>query len=442
MIKQLAAWLVFGTTVIVAGCASNKPYSINLMPAPGIYAEAAYDPFPRDLPIGEFQPGVFYATGREPAREGSAERFYENERAHMLRLGVARVALARQGITWDEARRISLAKSRTGKYPLRVASVEEYGILKESITPFHELEIQEAASDRPGEQFARDINAVLARSDAKDIYVYVHGYKVNFENPILVATELWHFLGYEGVFTAFSWPSTPSMWAYMRDAESAAYATRNLVHFIELLARETDAERIHILGYSAGTRLVLDTLDGLSLVYLARPADQPRRDLRLGNVILVGSDVDRDIFAAMLARGLLRMQDRLTIYLSERDEALGFSTFIFGRNRLGQFLGAENVRPAAVRFLREHDDLVVVNVTGAEKSGVGGGHSYFRQSPWASSDILMTLRYDLDPEQRGLVTTDEVPIWEFPPDYLERLRASLARIDPAGPRAPALATTP
>jgi serine O-acetyltransferase len=180
-----------------------------------------------------------------------------------------------------------------------------------------------------------------------------------------------------------------------------------------------------ILG--AGTRLVLDTLDRLSLVYIARPADQPRRDLRLGNVILVGSDVDRDIFGAMLARGLLRMQDRLTIYLSERDEALGFSTFIFGRNRLGQFLGAEDVRPPAVRFLRGHDNFVVVNVTAAEKSGVGGGHSYFRQSPWASSDILMTLRYDLDPEQRGLVTTDAVPIWEFPPDYLERLRASLAR---------------
>ena len=65
----------------------------------------------------------------------------------------------------------------------------------------------------------------------------------------------------------------------------------------------------------------------------------------------------------------------------------------------------------------------------AEASDAGNGHAYFRKSPWASSDVLMTLATDLGPEERGLVREDS-PIWIFPPDYLERLRAALGRVVP------------
>ncbi|NIT60672.1 MAG: alpha/beta hydrolase, partial [Aliifodinibius sp.] len=51
--------------------------------------------------------------------------------------------------------------------------------------------------------------------------IYVHGYKVVFENPMLVATELWHFLGYDGVMVGYAWPSTPSRWAYLRDTDTS-----------------------------------------------------------------------------------------------------------------------------------------------------------------------------------------------------------------------------
>ena len=53
----------------------------------------------------------------------------------------------------------------------------------------------------------------------------------------------------------------------------------------------------------------------------------------------------------------------------------------------------------------------------------GNGHSYFQQSPWVSSDILMLLMHDLTPQQRGLVKGDAM--WTFPPDYIERLQATL-----------------
>ena len=39
-----------------------------------------------------------------------------------------------EGISWEEARRMSLLKNRTDKYPLKVVEVEELGILDKSMT--------------------------------------------------------------------------------------------------------------------------------------------------------------------------------------------------------------------------------------------------------------------------------------------------------------------
>ena len=94
----------------------------------------------------------------------------------------------------------------------------------------------------------------------------MHGYKVVFENPLLVAAELWHFLGYDGVFIAYAWPSTPKKLAYFSDLETTSLSAYNLRIFLEYLARETDAENIHIIGYSAGTRLVINALNQLALI--------------------------------------------------------------------------------------------------------------------------------------------------------------------------------
>jgi hypothetical protein len=61
---------------------------------------------------------------------------------------------------------------------------------------------------------------------------------------------------------------------------------------------------------------------------------------------------------------------------------------------------------------------------------MGNGHGYFRNSPWASSDILMTLTYRLTPEQRGLLKQDDLPVFTFPADYIERLWSAIEAIDP------------
>ena len=69
-------------------------------------------------------------------------------------------------------------------------------------------------------------------------------------------------------------------------------------------------------------------------------------------------------------------------------------------------------------------------MTNAEGAESGNGHGYFRNSPWASSDILMTLYYGLTPKQRGLVEEDGLPMYTFPPDFINRLWAAIEKVDP------------
>jgi esterase/lipase superfamily enzyme len=421
----------------LAGCASVTWDEIDMMPPPDVYGDGMLDPLPEQDPM-QLVPyqGLLYATDRSPAEADDQETYYVNERGHVLRLGVAKISLHEGEIEWEEARKISLLKNRSTKYPLRVTSVEEYGILEDTIPRFVNLDDYDEDVHYGDRVFAEAVNAQLARSRHKDVYIYVHGYKVVFENPLLVATELWHFLGYDGVMIGYAWPSTPSKWAYIRDTDTATGFARNFRKFLEYLAENTAAEEIHVVAYSNGTRLAARALEQLALINDGRTREEIHARLRLGNVILLGSDLDRQVFGAYLADGVLDVPRRLSIYASDKDKPLGLSRWLTHRDRLGQAIDDNSLTPGVRRVLADNlRYLNMIDVSDAEGAATGNGHGYFRASPWVSSDILMMLMYELTPEQRGLVLKTNMPVYEFPPDYLTRLWATVAEINPEFRRA-------
>ena len=416
--------------IAMAACSSGGPYSVDMMPAPDVYDGGTIDPFettgfveaPPQFPI-------LYATDRAPIPEGEEEkghRFYGNTRGHILRVGEARIEAGMQGMSWEEARQVTLLKTRGENYPLKVAGVTEYGVVPRSLTAFYD---PDDFDNEPTERFVREINARMAATRSKDVVVYVHGYKVNFENPILVASELWHFLGYKGAFVAYSWPSTPKTLAYVSDLEDATNAARNFREFLWYIASETEVERIHVIGYSAGTRMVTRAIADWALQ--ARQMDVTKEEIvaktKLHHTMLIGSDVDKHIFAGYLADGWFRTMNRFTVYTSGGDAALGMSQRVFGKSRVGQSIAnPSSMSPHFVELLEKNPNFMIVDVTDAQGSLEGNGHSYFRSSPWVSSDVLMSIFYDLAPDERGLVRDPNYPIWSFPEDYVDRLRGVLA----------------
>ncbi|MDH4009775.1 MAG: alpha/beta hydrolase [Desulfobacterales bacterium] len=420
--------------IYLSGCATNKPYEIELMPAPDVYEKGLIDPFNDRNPLKEIPyEGILYATDRRPS--DAEHHFYLNKRGHLTRLGSARVEMGPEGISWEEARRMSLLKNRTDNYPLKVVGVEELGILDRSITVLTDPAMVPPDPRQPAERYAAFINAKLNSSRRKDIFIYVHGYKVVFENPLLVATELWHFLGYDGVFIAYAWPSTPSRWAYFADIETGELTAHNLRIFLKYLAEETEAERIHIIGYSAGTRVVLNTLLQLAMLHAGQGKPGIQNKLRIGHVVLIGSDFDRQLFfEGYVVDGLLKVPETLSVYVSKSDRALGLSRWLFRQDRLGQMPQDRKFSPVVVDFLRQAQNLQVINVTEAEGAATGNGHAYFRKSPWVSSDILVSLLYNMKPAERGLEKDAELPIWTFPSDYIQKLRVVLMAANPELPK--------
>jgi len=428
--------IVLTVTSILSACASAPVGQIELMPAPDVYGDGLLNPLPETNPFDRIPyDGILFATDRSPAVEGDPEQYYRNDRGQVVRLGLAEIQFGKKEFTWEFARRVSMLKSRSEKYPVKISNVDEWGIMDSSIPYWFDMSLI-SEDERPPDataRFADAINAQLAVSKRKHVYFFVHGYKVVYENPVLVSAELWHFLGYDGAFVAYAWPSTPSKFAYIKDSDTSAGYARNFRLLLEFVAENTDAEEIHVIGYSNGTRLVLRAIEQLALIHEGESADEIFDQLHLSNVILVGSDLDRGVFGSYVADGILNVSKHLSIYMSPHDKALGVSQFLTRRERLGQLWGGKGgeLGPLARQALIDYrHQISFINVSNAEGSDTGNGHGYFRSSPWASSDILMTMYYGLTPEHRGLVEQDDLPIYTFPTDYISRLWNAIETVDP------------
>ena len=428
--------IVLTATGLLSACASAPIDQIDLMPAPDVYGDGLLNPLPETSPFDRIPyDGILFATDRSPAAEEDPEQYYRNDRGQVVRLGLAEIQFGKKEFTWEFARHISMLKTRSEEYPVRISGVEEWGIMDSSIPYWFDMSLI-SEDERPPDatdRFTDAIDAQLAVSKKKHVYIFVHGYKVVYENPVLVSAELWHFLGYDGAFIAYAWPSTPSKFAYIKDSDTSAGYARNFRLLLESVAENTDAEEIHVIGYSNGTRLVLRAMEQLALIHEGESADEIWQQLHLRNVILVGSDLDRGVFGSYMADGILNVSKHLSIYMSSHDKALGISQFLTRRERLGQLWGSKGGKLHALArqaLIDYRDQISFINVSDAEGSDTGNGHGYFRSSPWASSDVLMTMYYGLTPEQRGLVEQDDLPIFTFPPDYISRLWNAIETVDP------------
>lgn len=412
----------------VTGCASGSYDSIDLMPPPALYQNGAWDPY-NTLTPDSFagQTGLFYVTDREPALGEAAP--YADKRGHLMRAGVADVRATPPFEDWDEIRAVTTGAQPTTDRVLSLAGVEEIGVLPAGLTQYNTEAPPEPALEAAAAAFADRIDHQLALSGSSDVVIFVHGYNVGFVYPMLTSKELQHYLGYRGAFITFAWPATPSRFAYFVDLETADATVRTLRMLVAFLTERTDARRIHLIGYSAGSRIAFGVAYRLALEAAAALEDEP--PLRLGRLVLLGSDLDPVYFLQGVADGVLNVTDRVTVYMSETDSALGLSNLMLARRRLGETLGPKDLSPALETELAKLQALELIDVSGAPGAEAGNGHWYFRSSTWVSSDLVLALLTGLGPSERGLVRGAGSALWRFPAEYPRRLQTITQATDNA-----------
>jgi kumamolisin len=229
------------------------------------------------------------------------------------------------------------------------------------------------------------LNASVAKSAAKDAFVFVHGYNVSFEDAARRTGQIAYDLAFVGAPIFYSWPSNCKVADYLKDDNNMTWSTPHLEYFLNLLAYKSRAERIHIIAHSMGNRGVCDALKALSY--------NTTSQLKFNHLVLAAPDIDADTFQE-LAATLQRLASRVTLYESSQDKALQVSKMIRGNPRAGEPL------------------LVVRGMDTIDASAVDTdflGHSYFSNNWPLLSDIHSILFSDEPASGRfGLVEREHV----------------------------------
>jgi esterase/lipase superfamily enzyme len=412
----------------VIGAAKDKDKTHDpLMPTPVIYSKDNIDPFlhlPPEMLTTEMK--VFYATNRNSeSKDGKAQ--YGKKIDDVMSVGVATVQFGEKDTTWAQLDKASKARhQRDPEVPMYLKSAEE----------FAQFDVGQATGDgaklTPAQQkFVDGINAQLKVVDDKQILLYVHGAKFTFESSLTQTAEVNHFAGRDLVSVGYAWPTHTDIIAYGFgvDVKRADHSSPILGDLIELLAAHTDADAINLLSWSAGARIAARAVTDLRKKNSDLTSEQLRKKFRLKVLLFAAPDVPTVDFIAQLP-SMHDMTDRVVVTQSDDDGTLKFADKVMkGGTRAGMYLGtmdADEYKKLATPL----DRLEILNVS-AFKDERGfdiTGHHYWFEHPWVSSDVLITIRTDLAPADRGLEPTGQLRYWGFKKDYPQDVGAILDKL--------------
>lgn len=250
-----------------------------------------------------------------------------------------------------------------------------------------------------GDEFYGALRDEYARRapEKRSAFVFIHGFNVTFDEAAYRTAQLAFDLDFEGVPMMYSWPSQGRLLAYDGDRETVDWSSPHLQSFLERVARESGALRIHLVAHSMGNQLLANALVGLG-----RQADiQPLFD----NVIMVAPDVNAYTFTDQTWPAVKSAARHFTLYASSQDKALQTSKRSKGANDF-QRLGEAGPRIVVI------SGLDTIDASGIDTSLLG--HSYESCKP-VMSDVQLIIQKALAPLDRKLRDRykDGLAYWAF-----------------------------
>jgi esterase/lipase superfamily enzyme len=403
--------------VLLAGCAPVVPH---LTPTPAVIKDPRIN-FERHLQpaLKSTQVPVFFATTRQ-ATDGPEH--YGNAQADGVTLGVATVRLGEPGWTWPQLVASDLASSVDKARPGAVELVQTMGRAGRDDT------LTEGDRD-----FIAGIDAQLARTPNKTVVLYVHGYRVTFDEVAVQMGSFAHYLS-QGATVTFQWPTGTMFWNYVSDCPRARQSIPDIARLVALLSR-TQARQVNLLAYSCGSPLLASALAQLREKHADLDPAALQKRFRIGNVIFAASDVDLKTFAREHVKPALDLSQQVIVYFSRADRALGFSSLIAGASRLGDpdLKDLEELSPKELAVMAENPGFQAIDVTdvrGAHEMGGMKGHGYWYANEVISTDVTLSLRYPIPPEQRCLKNKGRSRVWIIPQDYVDCVATRLLQVYP------------
>jgi esterase/lipase superfamily enzyme len=327
---------------------------------------------------------VFYGTNRAPTGDTKPAQYYGTARGE-LDVGYLDVSIPevhKEGELETQSRWSMITLEADPEARRRF-------VLLNKVTPLSK------------DAFVNALQRQVRSAPTRDIFLFVHGFNVSFEDAARRVAQLAYDLDFDGTPMMYSWPSQASTTAYTVDEASVGISSRKLAGFLETLVDQSGATRIHLIAHSMGNRALIESLE----TYLAKRAPDQRKKV-FGQIVFTAPDVDRDYFLETV-ESLRESAARVTLYASDNDLALKTSAKIHGAPRAGQ----AGVSTITLPWL----DTIDMSAVQADMLG----HSYFAANAGAIYDLFRMLWRDDAPARRcGMVdrSTGDRRIWRFNAD--------------------------
>jgi len=225
----------------------------------------------------------------------------------------------------------------------------------------------------------KSFNSRLSSASGKHAVVFIHGYNVSFEEAAIRAAQIGADLGVSAM-AMFSWPSQGEVKDYPSDESAIEASTGALTDFLVKFATMTEADAVHVIAHSMGNRGLLRAIERIF------GNAERRAGIKFGQLILAAPDVDVDSFKEM-ATAYSELAARTTLYVSEKDRAVGLSRWLHGYPRVG-------FSPPVSIF----SGIDTISVSGIDVSALG--HGYVGEAREVLTDMHQLIFSGLPPEKR------------------------------------------
>jgi len=323
---------------------------------------------------------VFYGTDRERHATDDPNALYGGGRG-ALEYGTARVSIPREH---------KLGELESPKwYRLEFTENPEKHIVLLGAVPGSAAEV------------LGQLRAAVARADAPEVLVFIHGFNVSFKDAARRTAQIAYDLNFPGIPALYSWPSNGKLLDYNADESDAQWSAPNLREFLESVRASSGAQRIHLIAHSMGNRVLTTALQ-----QLAARSPEPTEAPPFNQVVLTAPDIDADVFRRDIVPAILPTAERITLYASSDDNALVASKKIHGGYPRAGESGAGLV--------------VLAGIDTIDASGIDTallGHSYFAETAPVLADLVAVIHFGLGPERRQLTpgTVGSLPFWKVQP---------------------------
>ena len=309
-----------------APATTNAPKAAYYTEYPATTAAPAGE-VPKDAPKGEVPRDgdehrikivrLYYATDRKRTGDTEPTKFYGSERTSRdtpLEYGVCHVTLPPEH---------------------QFAKLEEYSLLRWETKNSPEKHVT-LVNLRPKAEldFFSDLRQTVNASSKKEIFVFIHGYNVTWEDSARRAGQIAYDIGLDktrGAPLLFSWPSQGDLLGYVTDETNVRVSKLHLANLLTNLVAQSGAEHINILAHSMGNQALAEALHmiGLSMPTTQGPV--------FNQVIMAAPDIDVDQLGGM-SEAMAHTAKHFTIYSCKSDLPVRVSRWFHGDHaRVGSF---------------------------------------------------------------------------------------------------------